>query len=66
MESYFFIGGLVGFLFIILCDLSCEPIRNKWRKDCNYDCSKCKVWDCQKKKCDLKKSKYFSKEVTNE
>lgn len=47
MNKYLFYGFILGNLISLIGDLLCEPIRNKWRKDCNYDCSKCKVWDCK-------------------
>ena len=37
-----------GFLYNDLLDLVVEPIRRKWRKECKFDCSKCKVWDCSR------------------
>ena len=49
---------LIGILYSILLDLIVEPTRIRWRKQVNYDCKKCKVWDCPAKKC-IKKSKYF-------
>lgn len=52
---------MFGVLFNYLLYLVVEPIRNKWRRDCKFDCSKCKVWDCDKKVCDYKKQKYLSK-----
>ncbi len=52
---------MFGVFFNYLLDLVVEPIRNKWRRDCKFDCSKCKVWDCDKKVCDYKKQKYLSK-----
>lgn len=39
----------------------CEPTRNKLRRDCNFDCSKCKVSDCTRKDCFLYKEKYERK-----
>lgn len=39
----------------------CELIRRKWRRDCNFDCSKCKVSDCTRKDCFLYKEKYERK-----
>lgn len=50
-------GLIIGYLFGFIFDFICEPIRNKWRKDCNYNCKVCKVWDCQKKVCDYKKER---------
>ena len=52
---------MFGVFFNYLLDLVVEPIRIKWRRDCKFDCSKCKVWDCDKKVCDYKKQKYLSK-----
>lgn len=52
---------MFGVLFKDLSDLVVEPIRNKWRKECKFDCSKCKVWDCSKKDCLRYKEKYLSK-----
>lgn len=49
---------LIGILYSILLDLIVEPTRIRWRKQANYDCKKCKVWDCPAKNC-IKKSKYF-------
>lgn len=46
MNKYIFIGFLLNEIMHFFGDLLCEPIRKKWRKECNYDCSKCKVWDC--------------------
>lgn len=51
----FFLNGI---FFSILLDLIVEPIRIRWRMQANFDCKKCKVWDCPAKKC-IKKSKYF-------
>ena len=51
MNKYLFYGFILGQLIPLFGDLLCEPIRNKWRKDCNYDCSKCKVWDCNVYNC---------------
>ena len=54
----FFILGMSFQIFLdLIIDLIVEPIRKKWRKECNYDCSKCKVWDCDKHLCDHKRKK---------
>ena len=54
---------LVAFLLVTLMYfidfILVEPIRIKWRKDCNFDCLKCKCWDCQKKRCDYYKRRYL-------
>nr|DAG02168.1 MAG TPA: PsbA, PsbB, PsbC, PsbD, PsbE-FCP supercomplex, PLANT PROTEIN [Inoviridae sp. ctDDr4] len=31
-----------GFLYNDLLDLVVEPTLRKWRKECEFDCSKCK------------------------
>lgn len=55
------IGLLLGSLTPLICNLLCEPIRNRWRKQCNYDCSKCGVWDCNVHDCKKYKDKLESK-----
>ena len=61
MNNMFVFGFVVGYLIPFIENLVVEPIRNKWRKDCKFDCSKCKVWDCSKKDCLRYKEKYLSK-----
>lgn len=39
----FFIGG---FLYSYFLGFSLELIRKNWRKEANYNCEHCKVWDC--------------------
>lgn len=39
----------------------CEPTRNKLRKECNFDCSNCKVWDCDRHDCLAQKKNYERK-----
>lgn len=29
-----------------------NQLEKKWRKECNFDCSKCKVWDCNVFNCE--------------
>lgn len=41
------IGFMIGILFIIFNYFIEELFKSKWRKQCNYNCDKCKVWDCQ-------------------
>lgn len=52
---------IIGFLIGTLCDyfsnLSVERIKRRWRRQCNYDCSKCKVWDCDRFYCLEQKEK---------
>lgn len=45
------IGFFIGSAFNCFSDLMVEPIRRRWRKKSNYDCSKCKVWDCSRHLC---------------
>jgi len=52
---------ILGMIFESFCNLLVEPIRNKWRKECNYHCSMCKVWDCPVHMCRKKKTRYFEK-----
>lgn len=47
----FLIGFIIGFSADIIGSLLTIPIKKKWKKDCNYNCSKCKVWDCEMKDC---------------
>lgn len=44
----FFIGG---FMYSYFLDFSLELIRNNWRKEANYKCNNCKVWDCPAHNC---------------
>lgn len=59
MEKYFIIGFLLGMFNDFLCYLTVIPIKRKWRRECNYDCSKCKVFDCERFDCmrQMKKDK---------
>lgn len=50
---------ILGMIFDYLCNLSVEPIRRKWRKECNFHCSMCKVWDCPVHECRKQREKYF-------
>ena len=48
---------IIGILFYIICDFLTFKIGQKYyAKKCNYDCSKCKNWACNKYQC-LKYSK---------
>ena len=53
--------NILGFLIVIfifmISEIAVVRLRRKWAKQCNYDCSKCKVWDCQRHICleDIKK-----------
>ena len=44
-------GGLLLGEFLV------ELTRIKWRKDCKYDCSKCRVFDCPYHHCQYLKNK---------
>ena len=52
-----FLSFVLGMLYTCLLDLIVQPIRIKCRKQANYDCSKCKVWDCPRKRCIYLKEK---------
>ena len=51
MEKYFMFGFISCSLYNFLCYLILIPIKKKWRRECNYDCSKCRVWDCERFDC---------------
>ena len=51
MNKYFMIGFAFGCLYDFLSYLIVIPIKKKWRRECNYDCSKCRVWDCERFDC---------------
>lgn len=62
-----FVAGLIyGATMNILFDLFVYPLKRKWRRQCNYDCSKCKVWDCDRHYCLKQKNKDERKENENE
>lgn len=56
---------LIGFILAIIFEwfnnLSVEPIKRKWRRQCNYDCFKCKVWNCDRFYCLAQKEKEIKK-----
>lgn len=39
--SAFLLGILLKSGFDLISYYICEPIRRKWRKECNFDCSSC-------------------------
>lgn len=43
-----FIGCMIG---LMISDFILIKIQNKLCKKVNYDCSKCKVWDCPNHYC---------------
>ena len=51
------ISFALGMIYDLILFASVEPIRKKWRKECNYNCKNCKVWDCQYHKCKYLKDK---------
>lgn len=57
MDKYLMIGFLIGYFFDLLQYYSTLPIRNHWKKQCGYNCDKCKVWDCEYHVCRYKKEK---------
>lgn len=34
---------------------SMHRLRQRWAKQCDYDCSQCKVWDCEAHTCRKKR-----------
>lgn len=67
MEKNFIIGFILGTLFDLLNSLMVEPIRIRYRRNCNYDCSRCKVWDCDVHVCNRQKIKDIKKgKINNE
>lgn len=54
---------ILGYLFSWIEDFSVYGIRRNWQKQCNYDCSKCKCWDCQYHICQENKKKEAKKYV---
>ena len=63
MNKYFMIGFIFGYLYDSLSYLIVIPTKRKWRRECNYDCSKCKVFDCERFDCmrQMKKDKKNNK-----
>lgn len=57
MDGKFLIGFIIGFSVDVIGNLLIIPIKKKWQKDCNYDCSKCKVWDCEMHDCMRRKKR---------
>lgn len=35
---------------------SVHRIRQRWAKECGYDCSQCGAWDCEAKTCNKKRA----------
>lgn len=60
------IGFFIGSAFDCFSNLMVEPIRRRWRKQCQYNCSKCKVWDCGRHICSEQKYKDEKKGKENE
>ncbi len=46
-----FLGFIWGYIYSIVLDIAVYPIKRKWRRQCDYDCNKCKVWDCDRHDC---------------
>lgn len=59
MEDFFIrlFFFLTGILYTFLFDYIIEPTRIRWRKEANYDCKNCKVWDCPVHRCNKQKKK---------
>lgn len=45
------LGFVLGSLYDLICNLILIPFKRKWRRECNYDCSKCKAFDCERFDC---------------
>ena len=56
---------ICGMLFESFNDFLVEPVRKRWRRKCNYDCSKCGVWDCDRHLCNEQKEKDIKKGKLN-
>lgn len=56
MDSFLFDCNEDYFVSVIYV-LSIALIRKKWKEECNYDCSKCRVWDCEAHDCIRQKEK---------
>ena len=65
MEDKLFLVFIAGAFFDWLCNIMVEPIRRRDRRKCNYDCSKCKVWDCDRHLCNEQKIKDIKKGKLN-
>ncbi len=50
---------ILGMIFESFCNLLVEPIRRKWRIECGYNCSNCRVWDCPVHECRKHRDKYL-------
>lgn len=46
-----FLIFLVGIIGLFLADMMVTFIKKREIKRCNYDCSKCKNWDCWSSYC---------------
>lgn len=57
----FLLGMILKSTIDLIGYLLSEPIRNKLRRNCNFDCSKCKVWDCFEHDCSYYKEEYERK-----
>jgi len=56
MEGTYTFENILQILFLfsilsLISDLLITKYRKYLAKKCNYDCSKCKVWDCQQHSC---------------
>ena len=57
MEYKVLAAFILGMIYEYFNWLLCEPIRKRWRKQCNFNCENCRVWDCDKHLCDEQKRK---------
>lgn len=58
-------GFILGFITCVIMQIieiiSVEPMKKKWRRQCNFNCENCRVWDCDKHLCDEQKRKEHKK-----
>ena len=48
---------LIACIILLICELPIELLRIYYRKKCNYNCDKCKCWDCPYLHCQYLKNK---------
>ena len=53
----FILGILVSVIYDLFAAFIFDFFRSRWRKECNYDCSTCCVWDCGKHSCDRQRNR---------
>lgn len=61
MEDKLILAFIAGAAFNCFSNFMVEPMRKRIRRKCNYDCSKCRVWDCDRHLCNEQKEKDIKK-----